>query len=69
MMQMQGEIASWFFSPRTNTLLAFYWHFLYQAQKEKTQYNPNTSICFGPFWSNMLRVLFSTAVCVSESQQ
>lgn len=57
------------FSPRTNTLLAFYWLSLYQAQKEKTQCDPKTSICFSPFWSNTRCVFVSTAICVSASQQ
>lgn len=68
-MQMQKKWKAFFFPPRTNTLLAFYWLSLYQAQKEKTQYDPKTSICFSPFWSNMLCVFFSTTICVSKSQQ
>lgn len=67
-MQMQVELKV-LFSPRTNTLLAFYWLVLYPAQTEKTQHGPKISICFSPFGSNTLRVFFSTAVCVSESQQ
>lgn len=66
-MKMQEE---WqVFSPRSNTLLAFYWLSLHQAQKEKTQCDPKTSICFSPFWSNTRCVFVSTAICVSASQQ